>query len=220
MRRIGLPAAAAVVALLFTACGGESGVEATTTTADAGVATTAESTDTTPATDPNESTSTTAGGDDPGAGDLPGLPEMSGGSATFTLAGETEEFDWFVCFFGDAVAVLEPGQDEITFLALGRRGGSFPSLEGVEAQIVTSSSELAGGLNYTILYTQIGSDGAQTNWQGGGFDVLGEDDLVVIEGDRVTFEGQLEPIIDGQANSEAAEPGSLDATCSPNSLGS
>jgi len=70
------------------------------------------------------------------------------------------------------------------------------------------------------LYALIGSDGAQTNWQGGGFDALEGEDLVIIEGDRVTFEGELSPIIDNQPSDEAAEMGALDATCSPNSIGS
>lgn len=221
MRRIGLPAAAAAMALLFAACGGESGVEEAggTTTADSGVTTTTESTDTTSATDPTESNPTTADGDEPDAGDLPGLPEMSGGSATFTLAGETEEFDWFVCFFGDAVAVLEPGQDEINFLAVGRRGGSFPSMEGIEAQIIVSQGELGlVGTQQDIFYTRIGSDGAETSWVS--TVSVDEEGGAEIEGGRVTFEGEMEPIIDGQASSEAAEPGSLDATCSPNSVGS
>jgi len=211
MRRIGLPAAAAAMALLFTACGGESGAEetvTTATTADSSVTTTDAVTDTTEATTP-----TTAGGDEPGSGDSSGLPEMSGGSATLTLAGETDEFDWFVCFSGDAVALVE--EDEaITFIAIGRRGGAFPSMEGVEAQIVVARIDSPVGLNDTILYTLIGGDGVDTNWQGGGFDAA------QLEGDRVTFEGELSPIIDNQPSDEAAEMGALDATCSPNSIGS
>jgi hypothetical protein len=138
---------------------------------------------------------------------------MSGGSATLTLAGETEEFDWFVCFSGDAVAVVEEDED-ITFLAIGRRGGSFPSRDGVEAQIVVSRLESGSGDNYTVFYTRTGSDGVDANWQAVGFDAA------QVEGDRVTFEGQMDPIIDNQPSSEAAEPGALDATCSPNSIGS
>jgi hypothetical protein len=199
------------MALLFTACGGESGAEeggTTTSMADSGVTTAAAATDTTEPTTP-----TTAGGDESGSGDSSGLPEMSGGSATLTLGGETEEFDWFVCFSGDAVAVVEEDED-ITFIAIGRRGGSFPSQEGVEAQIVVARIDSPVGLNDTILYTRIGGDGAETNWQGGGFDAA------QIEGDRVTFEGELSPIIDNQPSDEASEMGALDATCSPNSIGS
>jgi len=211
MRRIGLPAAAAAMALLFTACGGESGSEetvTTATTADSSVTTTDAVTDTTEPTPP-----TTDGGDEPGSGDSSGLPEMSGGSATLTLAGETDEFDWFVCFSGDAVALVEEDED-LTFIAIGRRGGSFPSREGVEAQIVVSRSESGLGTNYTIFYTRTGSDGVDTNWQAVGFDAA------QIEGDGVTFEGELSPIIDNQPSDEAAEMGALDATCSPNSIGS
>jgi hypothetical protein len=199
------------MALLFTACGGESGSEetvTTATTADSSVTTTDAVTDTTEATTP-----TTAGGDEPGSGDSSGLPEMSGGSATLTLAGETDEFDWFVCFSGDAVALVEEDED-LTFIAIGRRGGSFPSREGVEAQIVVSRSESGLGTNYTIFYTRTGSDGVDTNWQAVGFDAA------QIEGDGVTFEGELSPIIDNQPSDEAAEMGALDATCSPNSIGS
>jgi len=211
MRRIGLLATVAATALLFTACGGESGAEdagTTATTADSDVSTTAAATDSTEPT-----TSTTAGGDESGSGDSSGLPEMSGGSATLTLAGETEEFDWFVCFNGDAVAVVEEDED-ITFLAIGRRGGSFPSRDGVEAQIVVSRLESDSGNNYTVFYTRTGSDGVDTNWQAVGFDAA------QIEGDRVTFDGELSPIIDNQPSDEASEMGALDATCSPNSIGS
>jgi hypothetical protein len=199
------------MALLFTACGGESGSEetvTTATTADSSVTTTDAVTDTTEPTAP-----TTDGGDEPGSGDSSGLPEMSGGSATLTLAGETDEFDWFVCFSGDAVALVEEDED-LTFIAIGRRGGSFPSREGVEAQIVVSRSESGLGTNYTIFYTRTGSDGVDTNWQAVGFDAA------QIEGDGVTFEGELSPIIDNQPSDEAAEMGALDATCSPNSIGS
>jgi hypothetical protein len=205
------------MALLFSACGGgESGPEeavTTVTTAGSDVTTTTAATD---ATEPT--TATTGGGDESGSDDLSGLPDMSGGSASFTLAGETEEFDWFVCFSGDAVAVLEPGQDEITFLAVGRRGGSFPSMEGVEAQIIVSQGELGlVGTQQDIFYTRIGSDGAETSWVS--TVSVDEEGEAEIEGGRVTFEGEMERIVDGQASDET-DPGSLEATCSPNSLGS
>lgn len=218
MRFRGISQLVLTVGLLIfvAACGAAGGDEQTATASGDPVA---SGTTTAVAPDTTEPDPTTPGGDEPGSGDLSGLPEMSGGSATFTLAGETEEFDWFVCFYGDAVAVLEVDED-LTFLGVGRRGGSFPSMDGVEAQIVTSRSELLDGLNYTILYTRIGSDGAQTNWQGGGFDVLEGEDLVIIDGDRVTFEGELSPIIDNEERDEASEMGALDATCSPNSIGS
>jgi len=214
MRRIGLLATAAAMALLFTACGGESGDEepgTTNTTTDSSVTTPA-------ATDPNEPTTTTTEGEDEGgSGDSSGLPEMSGGSATFTIAGETEVFDWFVCFSGDATALLEEDED-LTFLAVGRRGGSFPSMEGIDAQIIVAQGELGlVGTQQDIFYTRIGSDGAETSWVS--TVPVDEEGGAEIEGGRVTFEGEMERIVDGQASDET-DPGSLEATCSPNSVGS
>ncbi|HUP17469.1 MAG TPA: hypothetical protein VM848_15630 [Acidimicrobiia bacterium] len=85
-------------------------------------------------------------------------------------------------------------------------------MEGVEAQVVASRGDFGFGTSYTIFYTRVGADGSQTNWQAVG-------DIAQLDGDRVTFEGELSPIIDNQPNDEASEMGALDATCSPNSIG-
>lgn len=217
-RRISQLGLAVGLLLAVVACGAAGSDGPTTTAIGDPVApdtTTAVVTETTTAvaTETTENDTTTAGENEPDSGDLSDLPEMSGGSAAFTLAGETEEFDWFVCFYGDAAAEMAEDED-VTFIAVGRRGGSFPSMEGVEAQVVASRIEPASGPNYTIFYTRAGSDGTQTNWQAVGFDIA------QLEGDRVTFEGDLSPIIDNQPSDEASDLGSLDATCSPNSLGS
>ncbi|MGA9595693.1 MAG: hypothetical protein WBV06_06035 [Acidimicrobiia bacterium] len=182
--------------------------QATTTTSDPA----ASNTTAVGVTDTTGLEPTTSGGDEPASVGSSDLPEMSGGSAAFTLAGEPEDFDWFVCFYGDA-AVEMFGDEDVTFVGIGRRGGSFPSMDGVEAQIVASRSESALGTNYTILYTRVGNDGAQTNWQDVG------SDAVQLQGDRVTFQGELSRIIDNQPSDEF-DTGALDATCSPNSIGS
>lgn len=189
-------------------CGSAGDEQATTTTGDP----VAAETTTSGATGTTEAVPTTGGGDEPGSGGSLEQLEMSGGSATLTLAGGTEEFDWFVCFYGDA-AVETAESEDVTFLGIGRRGGSFPSMEGVEAQIVASRSESGLGTNYTIFYTRVGSDGAQANWQAVGFDAAR------VEGGRVTFEGDMSRIIDNQPSDEL-DMGVLDATCSPNSIGS
>lgn len=199
------------------ACGAAGGDQSTPATTGDAVAT--DTAPTAAAPDTAEPVPTTTDDDEPGSGDLPGLPDMSGGSATLTIAGDTQEFDWFVCFYGDAVAVLE-GDEDTTFLGIGRRGGSFPAMDGVEAQVIVSREVLGSGLNYSVLYRGLGSDGAEALWQGGGYDIVTGADLVAIEGDRVTYEGSFDPIIDGQPSNEDAEMGALDATCSPNSIGS
>lgn len=199
-----------MMSMIAAGCGGDAENDETGTTATQEPSTAPDAT----SSGGSESTiaaPTSSAPDGSDTGSELGLPEMEGGSATFTLAGETEEFDWFVCFYGDAAIEMSEDEDQ-TFVGIGRRGGSFPSLEGVEAQVVASQKVDTFGPNYTIFYTRFGGNGDDTSWQAVG-------DIAQLESSGVTFEGEMNQIIDNQP-SDTLDPGSLDATCSPNSVGS
>ncbi len=121
-----------------------------------------------------------------------------GGTATFTIVGETVVLD-FTCFFGDA--------------DIGDAGfGAFSEFD-IDAGTFTLAVTVIDspfGDNYTVFYAPAGD--RDNGWQ-----MVGGD-AAIIDGDRVTAEGDFTRIVDGELTDET-DFGSLDATCGPESVG-
>ncbi|MGB7859553.1 MAG: hypothetical protein WBM90_03570 [Acidimicrobiia bacterium] len=193
------------LAVVVAACGGGAADGDSPATTD-GVATGTESNGTT-ADAPATTQSAENNEQGSGSGNSGDLPVLEGGSAAITIAGETVEFDFFVCFYGDA---LEEFFAE--GLSMGALGQSTDSAGTEHVLAVSSLDDSVVGTNYTVLYTRTDSDGTVLRWQRVGADGA------EINGDEVTSQGDFRRIIGSELTDET-DPGQLNATCSPNSLG-
>lgn len=180
------------MAVSLVACGDDSSAEQPVTTAPVG--TDAESTPSPSTSEPTDSPGENESTED-------SVPEggSSGGSATITIAGETVEFESFTCYHGDD-AIEAFGDDDLTFAALGQAetsaGGSIVAVSAIESPF---------GPNYTIFYSPTG-DSLGEVWQRVG------EDAAIIDGDRITGEGDFDRIVGGEHTDETAV-GSFEATC-------
>jgi hypothetical protein len=204
--------AVAVIAVLFVSCGGETGDEDPETATTPTTATTAAAT-----TDSDVTTTTAAAPEATEPADSGQEIVLEGGTATFTLDGEQTDFEFFFCAFG-----YESTQDdEIIFLGFGESTDSagvpvqvmvqlWDSLDqdsirdGLQEVAYFSDGDLASGWNLAIYQDQE--------------DIQGEEEIEIeieieIEEGQVTANGTFE-----NGAGEQAE-GSLEATCSPNSIG-
>lgn len=195
--------------LAVVACGGEADTDGgggTTLASETSGASSAPAETTANAPDTTEPDSTPSDQDGVGSAGPQFEPVMEGGTATMTIAEETVEVDFFVCFFGDA-AIEVSGDDDQSFFALGQ--GQNDS--GDDVTVAVGGGDYGFGPNYTILYSRDSSEGT-SRWQ------LVGSDAVQIDGDRISGEGDFSRIIDNQPSDET-DAGSLDGTCSPNSVG-
>lgn len=207
-RQLGV--ALSLVLFAAVACGGETGTDTgagTTVASEATSASAPPAVTMEDAPDTTEPNSGSADQDDAGSAGSQFAPVMEGGAATLTVAEETVEFDFFVCFFGDPAAEFS-GDDDATFFALGQ--GQNDS--GDDVTVAVAEVDKGFGPNYTIFYSRDSSEG-KLSWQLVGFEAA------QIDGDQVAGEGDFSRIVDNQLRDET-DAGSLDGTCSPNSIGS
>ncbi|HVR77605.1 MAG TPA: hypothetical protein VMS99_04355 [Acidimicrobiia bacterium] len=197
-----------VLSIGLVACGAETGANDndndSSATTDAAPASTA-------VTEPDPVTTQPAGGTDPD--DSGQEVVLEGGSATFTLDGERTDFDYFFCAFGYGATE----DDDIIFLAVGEGTDSA----GVPVQVLVhlwdsrDQDSIRDGLQEVAYFVQGDSGSFIFGWGLAVFqaqeDIQGEEEIE-IEEDRVTANGTFE----NEAGEQAS--GSLDATCSPNSL--
>ena len=194
-----------VASVMASACGGGSSApnetSPQTTAAVGGGTTSAAPSVTAPAE--GQSTTTTSEGvesEEPTSSECSlDAPASCGGSATLVFDGETIEFDFFACFF-DADAAAAVGSDGVTFAALGQvaDAGGIASV-GASVNETTFANE--------VFYVPGGDP--NTQWHGDN-----EGDLLKVEGNRVTYQGDLLEVVDGSVTGAKVD-GSLDATCGP-----
>lgn len=136
---------------------------------------------------------------------------LEGGSATFTMDGETVEFDYFVCVFDSE----STGLTDFSFRAAGggHNGNGDPVAVVVDVHaetqldqsVVFGRTDESGTFDDSAWKFSTTQDPAEL--QPGEFE---------IDGDQVTVNGTF---VQGRAGDGPTSEGSLNATCSPNSVG-
>jgi hypothetical protein len=128
-------------------------------------------------------------------------PSSCGGNAVLTIGGDTVEFDFFACFYGDdAVAAVGDGIPDWTFAALGQveqAGGTASVVINVKF-----SDELAVE---TVVFVPAGDQ--DRSW------FSDDEDTFSHEGDRITWDGEFVEVVGGADVTGERAAGSLDATC-------
>lgn len=181
-------------------------------------------TDTQPGTDASDTTLGSTDQTDSGNSSTPSQSDdpgneivVEGGTATFTIDGETYEFDSFLCAFGHEAT----GNDNIGFAAVGEGSGS----DGAPVQIAVELHDegIRTGWRIVYLLAERGPDDFEIVWALNDTEPLqseGSEGRAVLEqdGDDLSIEGGEYDWLENQEETGISAQGSLQGVCSPDSL--